>query len=136
MRPLQSLAVLLDAAGALGETAAQAAGDLPHLSPADPTAQALGYHESAKTVDVKQFPTYQPGQRLQHLSAAAGHGRSALAAVRDLRGQVGQLGRLVQGVGEEALVQWRGGARAAPPLVARIAFATDVDAVRDRYHRR
>jgi hypothetical protein len=35
----------------------------PHLSPSDPTAQSLGYHESAKTVDAKDFPTYKPDQK-------------------------------------------------------------------------
>jgi len=34
----------------------------PHLAPSDPTATALGYHESAKAVDVKDFPTYKPDQ--------------------------------------------------------------------------
>lgn len=33
-----------------------------HLSTTDPAAVALGYHEDAKAVDVKQFSTYQPGQ--------------------------------------------------------------------------
>ena len=32
-----------------------------HLSPTDATATALGYHENAKSVDAKQFATYQPG---------------------------------------------------------------------------
>jgi High potential iron-sulfur protein len=32
------------------------------LTEADPTAKALGYHVSAKTVDVKAFPTYKPNQ--------------------------------------------------------------------------
>jgi hypothetical protein len=34
----------------------------PHLSPTDPAAAALGYQDNAKTVDAKQFPTYQVGQ--------------------------------------------------------------------------
>lgn len=33
-----------------------------HLSASDPAAVALGYHENAKQVDAKAFPTYQPGQ--------------------------------------------------------------------------
>jgi FtsP/CotA-like multicopper oxidase with cupredoxin domain len=59
---LQNLALLIGAGSVLAETAAQAAGDLPHLAQADPTAQALGYHDSANTVDAKQFTTYQPAQ--------------------------------------------------------------------------
>jgi hypothetical protein len=38
------------------------AADAPHLTESDPTAQALSYHESAKTVTAKDFPTYQAGQ--------------------------------------------------------------------------
>jgi hypothetical protein len=59
---LKQLLLLCGAAGALqGSRSAQAA-DMPHLLQSDPTAQALAYHEDAKTVDVKQFSTYQPGQ--------------------------------------------------------------------------
>ena len=32
------------------------------LTEDDPTAKALGYHISAKTVDAKAFPTYKPTQ--------------------------------------------------------------------------
>ena len=56
---LKQFVMLCGAAGAL--RSAQAA-ELPHLTPTDPTAQALGYHDDAKTVDAKQFTTYQPGQ--------------------------------------------------------------------------
>jgi len=59
---LKQLAVLCGAVGALQMSRSADAADLPHLVPSDPTAQALSYHEDAKTVDVKQFPTYQPGQ--------------------------------------------------------------------------
>jgi heat shock protein HslJ len=60
---LKQFVLLCGAAGALQVTrAAPAAADAPHLSPSDPTAQALNYHEDAKTVDAKQFPTYQSGQ--------------------------------------------------------------------------
>jgi len=38
------------------------AADLPHVAPADPTAQALGYVEDATTVDAKKFPQHQPSQ--------------------------------------------------------------------------
>ncbi len=59
---LKGIAVVVGAAGAAG-TVRTARADAPaHLSPTDPTAQALGYHESAKTVDAKAFPTYAPGQ--------------------------------------------------------------------------
>ena len=60
---LKQFVLLCGAAGALQVSrSAQAAADAPHLSPTDPTAQALGYHDDAKTVDVKQFSTYAPGQ--------------------------------------------------------------------------
>jgi hypothetical protein len=58
---LKRLALMCGAAGTLPAIAAQAA-DLPHLLPDDPTAKALGYHEDAKSVDVKKFPTYVAGQ--------------------------------------------------------------------------
>jgi len=35
---------------------------LPHLTPADPVAVALAYHESAKTVEAAKFPNYKPDQ--------------------------------------------------------------------------
>jgi hypothetical protein len=62
---LKRLALL---AGALGAGAAASAPDalaaeLPHLTPDDPTAQALGYHDDASKVDAKDFPTYKPGQK-------------------------------------------------------------------------
>ena len=53
------------AAGALAVPAsriASAADSPPHLSPTDPTAVALAYHESAKAVDAKKFVTYKPDQ--------------------------------------------------------------------------
>jgi hypothetical protein len=59
---LKQLAVLFGAVGALQVSRSADAADLPHLVQSDPTAQALAYHEDAKTVDVKQFPTYQAGQ--------------------------------------------------------------------------
>ncbi|HEY6482425.1 MAG TPA: high-potential iron-sulfur protein [Steroidobacteraceae bacterium] len=49
-----------------GRSLAQAAGkggELPHLSPADPTAKALGYVEDASKVDKSKFPTYKPGAK-------------------------------------------------------------------------
>jgi hypothetical protein len=59
---LKQLVLLCGAAGALQATRSAQAADAPHLAPTDPTAQALAYHEDAKTVDAKQFSTYQPGQ--------------------------------------------------------------------------
>jgi hypothetical protein len=53
------------AAGALAVPVARIAGaaaDAPHVAATDPTAVALGYHEDAKTVDVKKFVTYKPDQ--------------------------------------------------------------------------
>jgi hypothetical protein len=37
------------------------AGGPPHLSPSDPTAQALGYTEDASKVDKTKFPSYKAG---------------------------------------------------------------------------
>jgi hypothetical protein len=57
---LKGLAVVVGAAGTLRSV--RGADALPHLSPTDPTAQALGYHDDAKSVSTKDFPTYQAGQ--------------------------------------------------------------------------
>jgi hypothetical protein len=51
------------AATEAAKPAAAAPGPLPHVTPADPTALALAYHESAASVDVKKFPTYKPDQK-------------------------------------------------------------------------
>jgi High potential iron-sulfur protein len=61
---LQRLALLIGVAGAAGAELSPAAraAELPHLSPSDPNAMALAYHESAATVDAKQFSTYKRGQ--------------------------------------------------------------------------
>ena len=39
-----------------------AAGNLPHLDPANPTAKALGYHQDSATVDAAQYPQHLAGQ--------------------------------------------------------------------------
>ena len=57
---LKQFVMLCGAAGALRHARRQPS--CRTSSPTDPTAQALGYHDDAKTVDAKQFPTYQPGQ--------------------------------------------------------------------------
>ncbi|MBX3689372.1 high-potential iron-sulfur protein [Dokdonella sp.] len=36
--------------------------DLPHLSPSDPTAQALGYVEDTTKVDGAKYPNHKPTQ--------------------------------------------------------------------------
>lgn len=59
---LKGFALLISTAGALRVTPKAYAAELAHLSPTDAAATALAYHESAKTVDAKAFPTYQPGQ--------------------------------------------------------------------------
>ncbi len=61
---LKKLALLIGVAGAAGNELPRVAhaAELPHLSPSDPNAMALAYHESAAAVDAKQFPTYKPGQ--------------------------------------------------------------------------
>jgi hypothetical protein len=52
-------------AQAAGKPAAKpAAGAKPeHLSGDDPMAEALSYHENARTVSTSEFPTYKPGQK-------------------------------------------------------------------------
>jgi hypothetical protein len=59
---LKGFVLLCGAAGALTPGTKAQAAELPHLSPQDPTAKALGYHEDAKTVEAKKFPTYAGGQ--------------------------------------------------------------------------
>ncbi|MGC1730187.1 MAG: high-potential iron-sulfur protein [Steroidobacteraceae bacterium] len=59
---LKQVVLLCGVAGALAATPEVQAADLPHLTPDDPTAKALGYHDDAKTVDSKQFATYKPDQ--------------------------------------------------------------------------
>ena len=61
---MKRLALLVGLCGATGAELTQTtrAAELPHLNPTDPNAQALGYHTSASSVDVKQFSNYRPGQ--------------------------------------------------------------------------
>lgn len=60
---LKGLALVVGAAGAMSRISESRADAAPvHLTPTDPVAQSLGYHEDAKTVTAKDFPTYQPGQ--------------------------------------------------------------------------
>ncbi|HEY1724505.1 MAG TPA: high-potential iron-sulfur protein [Steroidobacteraceae bacterium] len=61
-KALKQFVLLCGAAGALRAVDTAQAAEAEHVKPTDPTAQALSYHEDAKTVDAKQFPTYQPGQ--------------------------------------------------------------------------
>lgn len=52
-------------AGVLATTSVRklAAADLPHLSPNDPVASALGYTEDATKVDQNKSPSYRPGEQ-------------------------------------------------------------------------
>jgi hypothetical protein len=59
---LKGIALVVGTAGAMSRVREARADAAPHLTPTDPVAQSLGYHESAKTVDAKEFTTYQPGQ--------------------------------------------------------------------------
>src|SRR6202035_4842280 len=75
---LKGFALLVGAASALRATPESRAAEAVHLSPTDPAAVALGYHESVKTVNPKDFPTFQPGQSCVtclQLQGAAGGGR-------------------------------------------------------------
>ena len=73
---LQGLGWLIGAAGTLQATPdPQGIGVTPMLvplSPSDPAAVALGYHEDAKTIDPKEFPTYRPGQTCSNCVQAHG----------------------------------------------------------------
>jgi hypothetical protein len=74
-KALKQFVLLCGAVGALAPSLEAQAADLPHLASDDPTAKALGYHDDAKTVDSKQFATYQPGQTCStclQLQGAAG----------------------------------------------------------------
>lgn len=56
---------LLVAGSAVAAEAAKPASGyagLPHLTPADPVAVALSYHENAKSVEAAKFPNYKPDQ--------------------------------------------------------------------------
>ena len=59
---LKGLALVVGATGTLRSVREARADAPPHLSPTEPTAQALGYHDDAKSVSAKDFPTYQAGQ--------------------------------------------------------------------------
>ena len=59
---LKGIALVVGAASAVRSIQPAHADAPAHLSPSDPTAQALNYTENAKGVDPKAFPTYQPGQ--------------------------------------------------------------------------
>jgi hypothetical protein len=59
---LKGIALVVGAAGAVRAIQPAQADAPPHLSPSDPTAQALAYTDNAKSVDAKAFPTYQAGQ--------------------------------------------------------------------------
>src|ERR1700719_1603992 len=75
---LKGFALVAAAAGALRATPESRAAEAVHLSPTDPAAVALGYHESVKTVNAKDFPTFQPGQSCAtclQLKGAAGEVR-------------------------------------------------------------
>jgi hypothetical protein len=72
---LKGFVLLVGAAGALRATPESRAAEAVHLTPTDPAAVTLGYHESVKTVNPKDFPTFQPGQSCSNclqLQGAAG----------------------------------------------------------------
>jgi len=59
---LKQFVLLCGAAGALSPALPAQAADLPHLSMDDPTAKALGYNDSSKTVDDKKYSTHAATQ--------------------------------------------------------------------------
>jgi hypothetical protein len=70
--------LLAMAATARADTAkAGSNADLPHLTPADPVAVALSYHESAKTVEAAKFPNYKPDQQCSNCLQLTGNAGDA-----------------------------------------------------------
>jgi High potential iron-sulfur protein len=71
---LKGFVLLIGAAGALSAASDSegAAPMLVPLSPSDPDAVALAYHEDVKAVDPRKFPTYQLGQTCSN--CVQGHG--------------------------------------------------------------
>lgn len=66
------------AAGALAiARSAAAAESLPHLSPTDPVASSLGYHENAGTVDAAKFPQFKPGSKCSNCAQLTGNAGDA-----------------------------------------------------------
>ena len=73
---LKGFVLLIGAAGAL-RAAPNSEGRTPilvPLNPSDSDAVALGYHEDVKTLDPREFPTYQLGQSCSN--CAQGHGEN------------------------------------------------------------
>ena len=73
---LKGIALVVGAAGVVARDV-RAADAPPHLTESDPTAQALGYHDSAKTVAAKDFPTYQAGQMCSTCAQLTGNAGDA-----------------------------------------------------------
>ena len=69
---LKRFVLLIGAAGALRAAPEGKTPMLVPLSPSDPAAVALAYHEDVKTLDPKEFPTYQLGQTCSN--CVQGHG--------------------------------------------------------------
>ena len=74
------------AAAPAAKPAAKPKGPLPHLSPDDPMADALSYHENAKTVKAKEFPAYKPGQKCANCAQSQGKDGEAWRACNLLPG--------------------------------------------------
>ena len=70
---LQGVVWLIGAAAAAADSpAVKITPMMARLSRSDPVAVALAYHEDAKTVDPKEFPTYQRGQTCSNCVQAHG----------------------------------------------------------------
>jgi len=70
---LKQFVLLCGATSALSSALPAAAADLPHLSPDDPTAKALGYTDNASKVDTKRYATYAAGQKCSTCMQAKGN---------------------------------------------------------------
>jgi hypothetical protein len=84
---LKGFVLLCGATGALSTACAAQAAELPHLSPDDPTAKALGYIEDAKGVDKKKFATYADGQQCKNCQQYLGKSSDAYAGCNIFAGK-------------------------------------------------
>jgi hypothetical protein len=84
---LKHFVLLCGAAGALAPTLPAQAADLPHLSPDDPTAKALGYFEDGSKVDSKKYSTYAASQKCSTCMQSKGNAGDAYLACNIFAGK-------------------------------------------------
>jgi hypothetical protein len=92
---LPAIPVVVETAFAQAKPAAPAAaGALPMLSPTEPAAKALGYHEDTSKVDAKGFPTHKATQHCGNCLQWVDKNRKAAASKCNLFP-----GKMVKGTG-------------------------------------